>query len=520
MTIQILLAALFLAAVLWLGFRAAPETEGAPVRRARIKEATVFGLPPVPVFCAVLALGLILRFILGYNINGFEADISCFKAWAAYTHDYGFNNMYYRDFFLDYPPGYLYVLYIIEAFRRLFGVDQYAQSYTLMIKLAPILSDIACAAALWVLARKKLGEKSALLIAFAYLFCPAVIVNSSVWGQADSFCALLLLCTLLLLWYNHTPLAAFVYGFGILSKPQMLIFAPVLIFWVIRKKDWKNLVLGPIIALVTILLFSTPFIKNFDYLKLIEIYTGTIDYYNYYTINAYNVWALFGLNWAALPEHSTWLQFGVPLATVLAGLLLLKSKRDDAVFACPTVLMFTVYIFCVKMHERYLFPVLLCLLLTYVFTKEKRFLLLFAGTSTVHFLNVAYVLYLNNAYISPTSIQILFLSALHVLLYIYMLYITYRCFISEKALREKSQKSKLECVASNVYQVIARYVEIEGEPCVIEMINRLDDETLMDSEGRQNLVSKLNSYSEELYRDALTGATSKTRSGTPAFAAA
>lgn len=89
-----------------------------------------------------------------------------------------------------------------------------------MIKLAPILSDIACAAALWVLARKKLGEKSALLIAFAYLFCPAVIVNSSVWGQADSFCALLLLCTLLLLWYNHTPLAAFVYGFGILSKPQ------------------------------------------------------------------------------------------------------------------------------------------------------------------------------------------------------------------------------------------------------------------------------------------------------------
>ena len=166
MTIQILLAALFLAAVLWLGFRAAPETEGAPVRRARIKEAAVFGLPPVPVFCAVLALGLILRFILGYNINGFEANISCFKAWAAYTHDYGFNNMYYRDFFLDYPPGYLYVLYIVEAFRRLFGVDQYAQSYTLMIKLAPILSDIACAAALWVLARKKLGEKSALLIAF------------------------------------------------------------------------------------------------------------------------------------------------------------------------------------------------------------------------------------------------------------------------------------------------------------------------------------------------------------------
>ena len=194
------------------------------------------------------------------------------------------------------------------------------------------MSDIACAAAL-VLARKKLGEKSALLIAFAYLFCPAVIVNSSVWGQADSFCALLLLCTLLLLWYNHTPLAAFVYGFGILSKPQMLI-SHRCSFSGSSAKGLENHLLGPIIALVTILLFSTPFIKNFDYLKLIEIYTGTIDYYNYYTINAYNVWHS-SLNWAALPEHSTWLQFGVPLATVLAGLLLLKSKRDDAVFACP-----------------------------------------------------------------------------------------------------------------------------------------------------------------------------------------
>ena len=77
--------------------------------------------------------------------------------------------------------------------------------------------------------------------------------------------------------------------------------------------------------------------------------------------------------------------------------------------------------------------------------------------------------------------------------------------ISEKALREKTQKTKLECVESEVYHVIARYVEIDGNPRVIEMVNRLDDETLMDSEGRQNLVSKLTSYSEELYRDALTG---------------
>lgn len=427
MTIQILLSAAFLIAVLWLGFRVPVAAGGAPQRRA------LFGLSPVPVFCTVLAAALVLRLILGYSINGFDADIACFKAWGYYTHEVGFSGMYYSDFFIDYPPGYLYLLYVTEFFRRLFFIPDYAQGATLLVKIVPILSDIGTAAILWVLARKKLGEDSALFVSAAYLFCPAVIINSAVWGQADSYCALLLLWTVLLLWQNHTPAAALVYGLGILSKPQMLIFAPMLIFRVIRRRDWKNLILGPILALAVVLVLSAPFMRNWDYSKLIELYTGTMDYYAYYTINAYNLWALFGLNWAALPENSVWLQFGVPLAVLLAGLLLLKSKREEALFACPAVLMFTVYIFCVKMHERYLFPVLLSLLLTYVFTKDKRFLLSFAGTSFFHFLNVAYVLYLNNAYIEPTAPQILLLSLAQILMYVYTLYAVWRVFLAKKA---------------------------------------------------------------------------------------
>ena len=427
MTLQILLSAAFLLAVLWLGFRVPAGTPDATRR------PTLFGLPAVPVFCTVLAVGLVLRLLLGYNMNGFDSDIACFKAWGYYTHEIGFSNMYYSDFFLDYPPGYLYVLYLTEFFRRLFGIPDYAQSTTLLVKIVPILSDIGTAAILWVLARKKLGESGALFVSAAYLFCPAVIINSAVWGQADSFCALLLVLTALLLWYNHTPAAALLYGIGILSKPQMLIFAPMLIFWVIRRRDWKNLILGPVLSLGVMLVLSTPFIQNWDYTMLIDLYSGTMDYYAYYTINAYNLWALFGLNWAALPENSVWLQFGVPLAVALCGILLLKSKRRTALFACPAVLMFTVYIFCVKMHERYLFPVLVSLLLTYIFTRDRRFLLSFAGTSFVHFLNVAYVLHLNNAYIEPTAPQIILLSLAHILLYGYTLYAVWRVFLAKKA---------------------------------------------------------------------------------------
>ena len=426
MTVQILLSTTFLLLIFFGAFRI---PSGIP----RLRTSESF---PVVIFSVLLAVGLVLRLILGYSLNGFEADISCFKAWGYYTHEVGFNSMYYSDFFIDYPPGYLYILYIMEFFRRLFSIPDYTQTFSLFIKLVPILSDIGCTAILWTLARRKLSENAALFTASAYLFCPAVIINSAVWGQADSFCALLLLLTLLLLWYRHIPAAALMYGLGVLSKPQMLIFAPVLIFWVIRKKKWLHLILGPVLAVGVILLLSTPFLRDFDYLKLIDLYSGTMDYYAYYTINAYNIWALFGLNWGHLPENSTLLQFGVPVATVLAGVLMLKSKRDDAVFACPTVLMFTVYILCIKMHERYLFPVLLSMLFTYVFTKEKRFLFCFAGTSFVHFLNVAYILHLNNSYISPTSPEIILLSLAHIAMYAYTLYCTWRTFIAGKMPQE------------------------------------------------------------------------------------
>ena len=429
MTVQILLSTGFLLLFLYCALRLPAE------ERPRAARARLVCPHPAAVFTAVLFGGLVLRLLLGYAINGFDADIACFKAWAMYTHDVGFNDMYYSDFFLDYPPGYLYMLYLTEFFRRLFSIPDYSQTFTLLIKLIPILSDIACTAILWVLARKKLPENTALFTAAAYLFCPAVIINSAVWGQADSFCALLLLLTVLLLWYDRIPAAALMYGLGILSKPQMLIFAPVLILWVIRKRKWLHLLLGPVLALAVIMLLSTPFLKNFDYLKLIDLYTGTMDYYAYYTVNAYNIWALFGMNWGHLPENSTLLQFGVPVAVILAAFLMLRSKRDDAVFACPTVLMFTVYMLCIKMHERYLFPVLLCMLFTYVFTREKRWLLCFAGTSFFHFLNVAYILYLNNAYIDPTAPQIVLLSLAHVGMYVYMLYITWRTYLSKKAFK-------------------------------------------------------------------------------------
>jgi len=78
--------------------------------------------------------------------------------------------------------------------------------------------------------------------------------------------------------------------------------------------------------------------------------------------------------------------------------------------------------------------------------------------------------------------------------------------ISLKALEEKKQTSKIEFLDSDMYQVFARYLEIDDEPYVMEMLKKLDENTLTDEEGYEKLTEKLTVYSEKLYRDVLTGA--------------
>lgn len=77
--------------------------------------------------------------------------------------------------------------------------------------------------------------------------------------------------------------------------------------------------------------------------------------------------------------------------------------------------------------------------------------------------------------------------------------------VSFKALEAKSKKVKMEFIDSVLYQVVAKYVEIDGKAYVMEMINCLDDDVMLDSEGRDRLFRKLSGYDDELYIDALTG---------------
>ena len=76
---------------------------------------------------------------------------------------------------------------------------------------------------------------------------------------------------------------------------------------------------------------------------------------------------------------------------------------------------------------------------------------------------------------------------------------------SMKAYAEKKQKTKLEFLDADVFLVISRYLEIDDEACVLELVKHLENDTLIDTDGRDKLVGKLKGYQDKLYIDPVTG---------------
>ena len=76
--------------------------------------------------------------------------------------------------------------------------------------------------------------------------------------------------------------------------------------------------------------------------------------------------------------------------------------------------------------------------------------------------------------------------------------------ISRQVLEDHRQRTKLEYMGSEVFQVTAVYREVDGVPCVMELIQKLDGETLIDPENGERLIDSIASYHTKLYHDALT----------------
>lgn len=351
----------------------------------------------------LLTVAFIGRLALALTIRGYGVDMSCFEGWASRMVETGPVGFYAEDSFCDYPPGYLYVLWLIGGLIQLMGIPYDGPFTWLMIKLVPMLMDMGCAYLIYKMCRRSLGENGAALLSLFYALNPAVLINSAAWGQIDAVLTILLALSMVEAvkgrWLRSLPL----YALAVLVKPQALMFGPIGLFAVImelvRSRDRaqlaKRLGLAALAALGVLVLVPLPFLVGQEPWYLFELYKGTLSSYPYVTINTLNAYVLFDLNWASLSEYPLLSYLGVLMYVLAFGygfFLYVRSKDRRKLFVVCAVVLYLIFSFGIKMHERYIYPALVLLALAYGVDRDKRLLASLIALSFTQFINVALVL--------------------------------------------------------------------------------------------------------------------------------
>lgn len=78
--------------------------------------------------------------------------------------------------------------------------------------------------------------------------------------------------------------------------------------------------------------------------------------------------------------------------------------------------------------------------------------------------------------------------------------------VVRKAFEEKKDKGKLEIFEGKIYQVLARYLQIDNEEYVMELIRCMDGDWSLGETQHDKLIDMFVHYNDKLYRDAVTDA--------------
>ena len=354
----------------------------------------------------ILVFALMIRLIVAVEYTNLF-DTMWYRKWALGLQD-GFFDVYARtempssNLDLDYPPVYLWFLWPIGRMYRLFPEALDFQPYNMfLMKLYPVLGDVACALAIYLLFRKE-NLKIALLGMTVWLCNPATFYSSSMWGQTDSIMCLMLLLSFYYIETGRATLGTVLFTVGALTKFQCLYFAPVVILWLIHKYNFRRFLKAAGFSALVILAVFLPFmIGSGDPLLFYHVYTKGGNMYPFYSLQAFNLFGALGLNWT----HGT--QDIVPLLGPITGfhismaitvlivaaviLIHLKGRRHN-IWLSGFLIMNSLFILTTRMHERYQIAVIPFALMLWVTTMRRPFGCIFGATSVMVFLNQAMVL--------------------------------------------------------------------------------------------------------------------------------
>jgi len=354
----------------------------------------------------VLLSSLAARIFL-FPVQGCAGDLAAFASWFKEAAEHG-PLVFYQIVYCDYPPLNVYIFWAfgsLGSWLSLFG----SSALVYVLKLPSTLFDTATAGLIFVFLRKRLSFNSSLLTTSFYAFNPATIFNGSIWGQFDAIYTFFLVASLILIIDSKPTLSAMAFTAAVLTKPQSIALAPLIIFLLIQKRSWKTLAASVVTSTALVFMVSAPVSLNNPANFLVNIYLKGYTSYSVTSANAFNLWALVGL-WK--PDAQTflsvdlfkigWIMFGALTAFSLFCLYKSSYRAEKSGYTFEISVLFTAFVLLfgffmlpTRIHERYLFPVFSVLTMMLPFAKEAR--PLYGILTFTYLANLAYVLPFLNA---------------------------------------------------------------------------------------------------------------------------
>lgn len=270
-----------------------------------------------------------------------------------------------------------------------------------LLKLPFIFSDLAIAFLIYKIGQKYFPKKS-LLAAALFLFNPAVIYNSTVWGQTDSLINLLALLGIFLITQKKFFSGIFIFLTSFIFKISLIIYLPIfaLLLLYYFPKSSRLILLSSLLFLVSFILLSLPFsgLNFLPWFKQTFIDTVLLSQGHMLNGNAFNLWFLVNGADLTTSELQTWSIFTYRQISQIIFFLFqiplwwhyFKSKKTlNNTFKALFLAAFSAFLILTNMHERYLYPTL-PLMVSLIFLDKNKFITLreYLLISLLHLLNL------------------------------------------------------------------------------------------------------------------------------------
>jgi predicted membrane-bound dolichyl-phosphate-mannose-protein mannosyltransferase len=312
----------------------------------------------------LIGAGVALR-LLVLRSPGFPSDVGTFAAWAERMVEVGPARFYDPSVFTDYPPGYLYVLWLLGA---LFD----GELLRLAVKAASIPADIAIAVGAAMLVWRQAGRGNAVAATALWMLSPAQIFAGPYWGQIDAVGTLPMFAALVAAGRSRWALAALLGAVAMMIKPQFgvglgVIVAAALIEWV-RDARWRPIGVVAPVAAGTILVLGRPF--GSGPAELIALVRTASETYPYTSLYAFNVWSVVADFWKPDDEYVAMGGALLALGLLLSCLPLWRRRDVTSLLFAGACAAFAFYFLPTRSHERYIFPAF-ALLLPFAATRVR-----------------------------------------------------------------------------------------------------------------------------------------------------